>query len=167
MNLSSWIERRADLSPDRAAILFEGETVTWVRFFEEVRSIARVLRDGLGVGPGDRVAHLGYNTPSYLALLFACARVGAMLVPLNWRLAVPEHACIVTDAAPRALIHDAAFAGRVAELAAAGALDGIAAVAIETGLPVLAADAAATPDAVPGIGYEAPVLIVYTSGTTG
>jgi fatty-acyl-CoA synthase len=167
MNLSSWIERRADLSPDRPVIQFEGETVTWSRFFEEVRSIARVLRDRLGVEPGDRVAHLGYNTPSYLALLFACARVGAMLVPLNWRLAAPEHAYVIADAAPRALIHDAAFADRVIKLAATGALDGVAAVAIETGLPALAADAVAAPDAAPGIDYHAPVLIVYTSGTTG
>jgi fatty-acyl-CoA synthase len=167
MNLSSWIERRADLSPDRPVIRFEGETIAWAQFFEGVRSIARALRDGLGVEPGDRVAHLGYNTPFYLALLFACARVGAMLVPLNWRLAAPEHAYIVADAVPRVLIHDAAFAGRVAELATAGALNGVATVAIETDVPALAADAPAVADAASGIGYDAPALIVYTSGTTG
>ena len=52
---------------------------------------------------GDRVAILALNHPDYLALLYACARLGAMLVPLNWRLAVPEQLFILADASVKAL----------------------------------------------------------------
>ena len=52
----------------------------------------------LGVGRGDRVAILATNHPDYLVLLYACARLGAMLVPLNWRLAVPEQVFMLSDA---------------------------------------------------------------------
>ena len=59
--------------------------------------LAAALAGGLGIRPGDRVAYLGYNSPVVLELLFACARLGAVLVPLNWRLA-PRRA----SRAPRA-----------------------------------------------------------------
>ena len=62
-----------------------------------------LLKSQFGVRRGDRVAMLAMNHPDYLALLYACARLGAMLVPLNWRLAVPEQMFILSDADVRAL----------------------------------------------------------------
>src|SRR5437764_1388835 len=73
---------------------------------------------GLGVAPGDRVALLATNSPEFLILLFACARIGAMLVPLNWRLAAPEHAYMLEDADADLLVYEAGFAEHVAMLAA-------------------------------------------------
>ena len=63
------------------------------------REAARALKSQLGVVRGDRVAILSANHPDYLVLLYACARLGAMLVPINWRLAVPEQLFILRDAA--------------------------------------------------------------------
>jgi acyl-CoA synthetase (AMP-forming)/AMP-acid ligase II len=72
------------------------------------RSIAGVptraaLAGGLQIRPGDRVAYLGYNSPVVLELLFACARLGAIFVPLNWRLTAAEHRVVLGDAEPSAL----------------------------------------------------------------
>ncbi|HVO15892.1 MAG TPA: AMP-binding protein, partial [Alphaproteobacteria bacterium] len=99
MDLSQWIERHADFQPDRPALLFEGNTITYADFDRRIRRLAAMLKGGLGVGRGDRVAHLGYNSPELLDLVFACARLGAMVVPLNWRLAAPEHLYILQNAA--------------------------------------------------------------------
>ena len=48
--------------------------------------MTEVLTGPLDVGRGDRVAFLGFNSPEMIAILFACARIGAIVVPLNWRL---------------------------------------------------------------------------------
>ena len=75
------------------------------------------MKSQLGVHRGDRVAVLALNAPDYLALLYACARLGAMLVPLNWRLAVPEQMFILRDAAVKALFVEGAFDAVCAPLA--------------------------------------------------
>ncbi len=124
----------------------------------DTRRLATVLA-GLGVGPGERVAHLGYNSPEFLSLLFACARLGALLVPLNCRLAAPEHVRILADAEPRLLLHDRDFAAAATALPAARTvlLNDLSA----------RAEAAAEHHSDAGASLHSPVLIVYTSGTTG
>jgi fatty-acyl-CoA synthase len=159
MDLSVWLEHHADFAPDRVVLHAEDGDHSWAMLRREVGRLAGALA-GLGIGAGDRVAHLGYNSPLFLMLLFACARLGAILVPLNWRLAAPEHGAILANAEPKLLLHDAAFAEHAARLGASRAL------AIESELAALIAAAderAADPDA----SDEQPVLIVYTSGTTG
>ncbi len=158
MDLSSWLERRADIAPDGVAIRFEDTDHSWAALDRQMRRMAGALAE-LGVGNGDRVAHLGYNSPLFLVLLFACARLGAILVPLNWRLAVPEHRIILADAEPALLLYEEDFAEHAARSGAARAL----------ALTDLAAALPAAPerDADPASSYEAPVLVVYTSGTTG
>src|SRR5690348_10144991 len=113
MDLSSWLDRHADVTPDRVALHSHGADHSWAQLRRQMRQLAGLLAEH-GVGRGDRVAHLGYNSPLFLVLLFACARLGALLVPLNWRLAVPEHVTIVNDAEPLLLLHDAEFAEHVA-----------------------------------------------------
>ena len=63
--------------------------------------------------PGDRVAHLGGNSPAFLELLFATGRLGAVFVPLNPRLSPAEVAYMVGDCGARVLVHDAAAEGLV------------------------------------------------------
>ena len=94
-DLSSWVEKNAAFTPSKTAIRFEGEDIDYARFAETIRGHARALKGVHGVGPGDRVAFLGYNSPAMLALFFACARLGAMFAPLNWRLVAPELAYIL------------------------------------------------------------------------
>ncbi len=163
MDLSHWIARHADFTPDKAALHFEGDALSYGAFYRRIRGAAYCLQAKHGVGAGDRVAFLGANCPDLLVLLFAAARIGAMVLPLNWRLAAAEHRYILGDAAPRLLLCTAEFR--------AGAEAGIAAMA-EAGRPVLVElepgwEGGPEGD-VPGRGEPAsPLLMVYTSGTTG
>src|SRR3984893_19239934 len=110
MDLSDLIERNAAFTPDKPALVFEGEALNYSAFHARIEQTARALKAEFGVSRGDRVAILSLNRPDYLVLLYACARLGAMLVPLNWRLAVAEQLFILSDAAARVLVLEQAFA---------------------------------------------------------
>lgn len=117
MDLCSLIDRNAAFSPDKTAIAFEGERLSYAAFADRIERAATALKQEVGVGRGDRVAILSLNRPDYLVLLYACARLGAMLVPLNWRLAVAEQLFILTDAGAKVLVLEQAFEGILPELA--------------------------------------------------
>lgn len=172
MDLCHWIERHADFEPERAAIRFAGKEIGYGALAGRARRAAAAFQ-ALGVGRGDRVAYLGFNAPEMLMSLFACARLGAMLVPLNWRLAAPEHCALVADCAPAALIAAPPFD---AALDAAPLDDGIARVTLGDGRGLrrdwqawrgLAEAAAGAPQTPVPAGPDDGVLICYTSGTTG
>src|SRR5262249_33414554 len=119
MDLSDLIARNADFTPDKIALRFEGRSLTYAQFATRIALAARALKSSLGVARGDRVAILAANHPDYLVLLYACARLGAMLVPLNCRLATPEQMFILTDASVKALVVEETFADIITPLAAA------------------------------------------------
>ena len=168
VNLSDLIARNAAFTPDKPALRFEGEALSYAALAARIAAVAEGLATQCSVGKGDRVAILSLNRPDYLVLLYACARLGAMLVPMNWRLAVAEQRFILADAAPKVLVLEQAFAD-VAPLAAAD-LPGLHILGLDfepphgrrfesllgTTQPVAAAGAPSD-----------PLLIVYTSGTTG
>ena len=101
--VGSWPARRARSAPHGTAIIFEGTTYTFAQVLARSTRLAHVLR-ALGVGRGDRVAFLGPNHPGFAETLFASGMLGAVLVPLNTRLAAPEHEFILRDAEPAVLI---------------------------------------------------------------
>lgn len=113
MDLSDWINCRADITPDKPAILFEDSAISYAGLANRIDKYSQVLGAELGVQRGDRVAYLGLNSPEFITLLFACARVGAVLLPLNWRLAAPEHAQLVQHARPVVLFAEQEFCGHV------------------------------------------------------
>jgi fatty-acyl-CoA synthase len=170
MDLSDLIARNADFTPDKIALRFAGRSLSYAAFAARILAAARALKSQLGIARGDRVAILAANHPDYLVLLYACARLGAMLVPLNWRLAVPEQMFILTDASVKALVVEEAFADVLAPLAAA--LPEARAVGLDfarenvPSLDLLIAEAGGD-GRNPHTDYSAPLLIVYTSGTTG
>src|SRR3978361_553900 len=110
MDLSDLIARNAAFSPDKPALVFEGEVLSYRSFFDRIETAAKALKAEFGISRGDRVAILSLNRPDYLVLLYACARLGAMLVPLNWRLAAAEQMFILSDAAVKVLLLEQAFA---------------------------------------------------------
>ena len=120
----------------RTALHFEGQDFTYEQLATEVDRTARTLT----VKKGERVAWLGYNHPRMLILLFALARLGGILVPLNWRLTAAEHRQILADCSPRLLLSDDDFS------------EPARALAVNPGKPSE---------------REGDILIVYTSGTTG
>jgi fatty-acyl-CoA synthase len=170
VDLSSLIERNAAFSPQKPALHFEGATLGYAAFAARIEKAARALKAELGVNRGDRVAILSLNRPDYLVLLYACARLGAILVPLNWRLAVAEQSFILSDAAAKVLVLEQAFAAVLPALESS--LPKISVVgldftpprgkAFDTLLGLARGDGRN-----PHTDLSCPLLIVYTSGTTG
>ena len=99
-----WIRNWAQATPDKTAIVFNGRRSSYSELENTITRLASVLQSDFGIGEGDRVAWLGNNSPRVIETLFACARIGAILVPLNWRLAVPELKHLIDDAGARLLI---------------------------------------------------------------
>ncbi|MBU6503508.1 MAG: AMP-binding protein, partial [Burkholderiales bacterium] len=133
--------------------------LTYQGLAQRTAQAAARLWHAWGVRAGDRVAYLGLNQADQIVLLFALARLGAILVPLNYRLAPPEWSAVLADCTPRCLLHDAAWSGAGTALARQ---HGLAAHA----LPALAGPGV-LPVAPRRADPAAPALLVYTSGTTG
>ncbi|MGL3104336.1 class I adenylate-forming enzyme family protein [Bradyrhizobium sp. BR 1432] len=170
MNLSTLIERNAAFAPNKPAINFEGATLSYADLDGRIGRAASALQTAFGVKRGDRVALLSLNRPDYLVLLYACARLGAILVPLNWRLAVSEQLFILSDVGAKVLVLEQAFEAvlpilleALPEIATVGF--GFASCGACTWEGLL--------DQTHGDSYDLcaqladPLLIVYTSGTTG
>jgi fatty-acyl-CoA synthase len=170
MDLSDLIERNAAFTPDKAATIFQGETQSYAALSGRIAQAARALKFEYGVSRGDRVAILSLNRPDYLVLLYACARLGAMLVPLNWRLAVAEQLFILSDASAKVLVLEAAFAEILPALE--NRLPDTSVVGLDFTPPrgsqfdTLLAHARGN-GRNPHADLTCPLLIVYTSGTTG
>jgi fatty-acyl-CoA synthase len=166
MSIARWIEGHAAFAPAKCALRFAGREIPYASLAARIRAAAALLRDGLGVAHGDRIAWLGLNHPDMIVLLFAAARIGAIFLPLNARLAPPEHRFILGNAGVTALFVQAAFADRVAAVAP----DGCAVIGADfASARARRFDDLLRSDAAPGVlgADEDPVLLVYTSGTTG
>jgi fatty-acyl-CoA synthase len=169
--LANWISDNAGRAPAKTAIRFAGRNISYAEFAALVERIASALAAS-GVKRGDCVAFLGFNSPELLALFFACARLGALFMPLNWRLAAPEHKQMLQDCPPRVLIVEPDF---IAQTWGIGdALAGITLVAAGAApegwvgwndFAARGGDADAPRD--PAVTAETPLLICYTSGSTG
>src|ERR1700738_5135538 len=116
MDLSDLIARNAAFTPEKVALRHAGTSLTYAALARRIDAAARALKSVLGVGRGDRVAILAAKHPDYLVLLYACARLGALAVPLNWRLAAPEQVLLLADASAKGLVVQDAFAAVVAPL---------------------------------------------------
>ena len=98
MKFCEWIDYRARVDAGKPAIICGDLQLSYAGLAQGIAGLAAVLQHEFGITEGDRVAWLGNNSPRVIEALFACARLGAMLVPLNWRLAVPELVQILDDA---------------------------------------------------------------------
>jgi len=155
LTLGRWLADRARTTPQRVAIRFLGQDLTYA----ELDSRATRLAAGLaarGLRRGDRLATLTTTSPDHVATFFACARLGVALQPISWRLASAEVAYQLEDAEPSLLLASDDYA----ELARkAGTKVEIARI----GDPTLEADGEVEDVA----RDDDPLLLVYTSGTTG
>ena len=164
-DLSAWIEQHAVSSPDRVAIRFEGTEISYRALHVRIQKTAGFLHNTHGIGRGDRVAYLGFNTPECVISLFACARLGAVYLPLNWRLALPELDHVLGHAEPKVLITDSYHWN-----SAVGLVTGRSeCTLIDCANVVPASEDSDTTLAESNFGGDpdVPLLLVYTSGTTG
>jgi fatty-acyl-CoA synthase len=163
-----WIAHFGRRTPDKIAAidLASGRRLSYAAFDARISLLATHLRDKLKVTRGDRVAVLALNTTDTLEVQFACFRIGAVFLPLNTRLTVPELQYIVGDASPKVMIHDSDLA-EVA-LTVAKLCDVSAALLLGPGGSYEAAIAASKPlDKAETVTLDEISTIMYTSGTTG
>jgi fatty-acyl-CoA synthase len=172
MTMHSWINRWAKVSPEKPAIIFADQQYTYAELAQGIGRLAAVFQHDFGIRAGDRIAFLGNNSPRLIETLFACAQTEAILVPLNWRLAVPELLQILTDAEVALLIVGedrletaAAIAEQLENCRMAHAYRGDHL----NSWPCLQElqNKGETAAVVSGDLSARPVLILYTSGTTG
>jgi fatty-acyl-CoA synthase len=156
--------------PDSPAVEdLGGEVITWRGLEGRVAGLAGALADDLGVRQGDRVAVLGNNHSWLLVLQFACMRLGAILVPLNYRLAAPELEYMCTDAEPVVLVHDAAWQETAHKVASGAGIARIASWGVpDTAYDIVSSAERAQPRGARTLNHlEGTAQLLYTSGTTG
>ena len=167
MNLANCVRFWARWDPDGVHIRFDGRDTTWSELDERTSRLANGLA-ARGVGHGDRVAILSNNTPAYLELVPAVHKLGAILVPLNVRLAAAELRYLVDHSGSKVVVVEPALRPQLDE-AVAGLDPGQqqAVEVIELGAPFDALfDADATDPATP-VAADDVAFLCYTSGTTG
>ena len=153
------LAHHASSNPQAVAVHFQRISYSYGEMERRTRAAAACLWHEWGVRSGGRVAWLGANHVDQLTLLFALARIGAVLAPLNFRLAPAEWDGVLADCTPHCVVHDTSWRDAARALAARA---GIEARAVDA----LVADGVSAP--VPDhSGPDAPALLVYTSGTTG
>ncbi len=169
MGLGRIVSRQAELSPNAKALTFEGKTLTYRELAERIDRLAEALRAG-GIGRGDRVGFLGVNHPAFVETMFAAARLGAIYVPLNFRLTATELDFIINDAGIRTIVVDDDHKALIDEMRSDLATERY--IGSESGGPgwedfeELIARHELLTDPVQ-VGPDDAALIMYTSGTTG
>ncbi len=169
----SWVgvlEHHALRTPDKPLAVHGGDVVTYRQMQDRAAALATGLQD-LGVAVGDVVGLLSYNSLEFLEVIFAANHLGAIAMPINWRLAAAEVAYILEHSQARVFVCDEELL-ELGTDAADRLDDGPVRVAVSTGAPdgwARLADLRATADWVDRVpvGGDALHRLMYTSGTTG
>ncbi len=177
-NIGRFITKRAHLNPTTEALVdvTSGRRLSYVDLNDRCNKVANALVDG-GMNKGDRVATLLMNGPEFVETFFGTAKVGGVIVALNWRLVADELSFILTDSGASTMVFGSAFTGIVTDLHSRGT-DGTQITRwIHVGDAGDCPDFAESYDAVLAAasdtepaetaGDDDLLFIMYTSGTTG
>ncbi|PKN70424.1 MAG: hypothetical protein CVU54_06110 [Deltaproteobacteria bacterium HGW-Deltaproteobacteria-12] len=171
--IGSWFRYREIETPDKEALIVDGKRFNYKQLNQRINQLSLALQS-LGIHHGDRVAVLAYNGNEFAEIILALAKLGAILVPLNWRLTPVELTFIVSDSGAEVLFFDASFEATAEELRNKAAvrtlisLSGMSKLAAAKNYDEIIADMPVTeptPDA--SVGFDTPHIIMYTAGTTG
>ena len=170
VNHYDWSAYHANVRPNKIAIrdLSINKELTYSELDIRSNKLAEWLQKN-GVGKGDRVAILSHNCAEFFELEFACAKIGAIELPLNWRLTKPELEYILNDSTPTVLIYDSAFLDISLELQKDCQIKG--SLQIDNEDPLSQYESALREsngnyEEVPTT-HDDLIMIMYTSGTTG
>jgi fatty-acyl-CoA synthase len=164
--LLATLAHHAHTTPHKVALHFGGVDTSYATLCQQV-ALAHATLLAQGILPGDRVAWLGLNDPAQFVLLYALAQRGAILLPLNYRLADAELLGILRHAGVNRLVVDAAHADVAKRLVLQ--LVGQAPAKVIPSADLMSHDMALPPSTFESANPEpaTPVLLVYSSGTTG
>jgi fatty-acyl-CoA synthase len=174
MNVGDWIRKWSLLQPQKKALYFEDRPFTYQEVNHRTNQLCHLLLE-IGVKKGDRVAVLLHNCHQYIEIFFGLSKIGAILVPLNWRLAEPELEFILQDSGPQMLIFGPEFEEVVASIHSHLHFSDGNYLVIGQPCPDWAIDYEKAiskkpirePSVNRPVGDEDPHIIMYTSGTTG
>jgi fatty-acyl-CoA synthase len=174
MNVGGWIAKWALLRPEKTAMIYEETSFSYRALNRRINRLARFLLR-LGVEKGDRVALLLYNCNQYLEAFFALSKIGAILVPLNYRLVAKELEFILNDSGARTIIFEPALVELVTAIKGRVSVNEGRFICIGDGVPDwaigyesgLAGELDDEPEMSEPAGDEDIHIIMYTSGTTG
>lgn len=172
--------KRAALSPDKTAILYEGRPVTYRELNEGTNRCGHMLLKK-GIKKGDRVGLVLLNCVDFLETYFACAKLGAILVPFNWRLVGPELAFQVNDCGTRLLVFHDCFHGSIDPIRRELRVDRDKFLYLKSGNPgmpecpdwaedcedLVRSEPVTEPVPESPVAFDDPLSIIYTSGVTG
>ncbi len=167
-----WLTKRAFLGGDKEALVDGARHLTYRELNRRVNRLARSLQL-LGLAHGDRCAILAYNCLEYVEVIFATAKLGLTLVPLNWRLSPPELAFNLSDSGADTLLFDAEFAEVVTQLQEQTPIKRMIVLGSTAGLEsdayeeLLARQSEDEPTVDQPVGLDTAHIIMYTAGTTG
>lgn len=170
--IGSWLTKRVLLSPEKEAVVDGEKRITYRQLNQRTNRLSRAL-SRRGLQYGDRIGVLAYNRLEFIEVIMASAKLGLMLVPLNWRLTASEIAFILKDSRTKALVFDpqlADLAGEVAELVPLKHVIVLGQTGLEryTGYEeLLSAQTTEEPESNKVPDLETPHIIMYTAGTTG
>ncbi|MEH6585752.1 MAG: AMP-binding protein [Halioglobus sp.] len=172
MNIGFIPAKAARLDPSREALIdvHSGRRVSFGQLDERVRRLGNALTSALGLSKGDRVAILSRNSIEYMEIYYACARVGMIVQPINWRLGQEEMVRVLTNGSPALVVVSAEYSEQATALKSLvevnhwlefgqgsnGSYDSLIESASDEE-PSVSAD----------VGGDDPMLILYTGGTTG
>jgi fatty-acyl-CoA synthase len=170
--IGSWLVKRAFLTPAKEAVVDSEKRLSYLELNRRVNRLSHALL-GMDLKIGDRVAILSYNRVAFLEVIMAAAKLGLILVPLNWRLTAPELAFILNDSGAQTLLFDAGLVELVEGVGDQTALKQVIAFG-EKDMPrvrayeTLVADQPdSEPEIDPAPDLDTPHIIMYTAGTTG
>jgi fatty-acyl-CoA synthase len=174
INVGQWISKWAAIRPEKIALYSDGRPFTYRVLNGRSVRVANLLND-LGVVKGDRVGALLYNSNEYIEVYFALSRMGAILVPINWRLVPAEVEFILNDSGATALFFGSEFTDLVGKIRGAEALPIKNFVCIGDRAPSWAVEYEKALEVRPTVFPSMPTevegedanIIMYTSGTTG
>lgn len=168
MNICEWIDHWDRETPDNIALNFEHQSYSYAGFSREVDRFSGFLHSCYGVRKGDRIAYLGLNSPEFLFLLFASAKIGAIVTPLNWRLTLAELRPLLEDADPVLMFADTDMQDG---WTGSGQKGSCRFLSIDDecaeGWEIFRCDNDSREVPVEKDCADDPLLLVYTSGTTG
>lgn len=166
-----WVRTNAERFGDAPALenVETGERYTWKSLDKRVGVLAGVLAQKFGIDVGSRVLVIAEGDTRIFEIQFACMRLGAILVPLNWRLTVPELVQLARDVEPAVVLCDGAWQETAVKVAEAAGVSQVAGWRATAEVPDLdECMTTATPvEPRTDLSMELPTHILHTSGTTG
>ena len=178
MNVAWWVQRWSELHPNKLAIIYEDQQITYAELHNRANRTGCWLQS-LGIEKGDRVAVMLNNCPEFMELYIACARLGAIFVPVNFRLATPELCFTLKNSGPRLFVFGGDHGADIKDVRSAKDLPLMLIARVgrqeENGpfldyLTQTASFEGRKPFLTKSLGPanpEEPHVIMYTSGTTG